>query len=468
MPARISRRRVLQAAAASAAVLRGSLHAQDDVGWGEVDTILARIQPPSFPGRDFDVTRYGAVSGGQTDSTEAIRRAIGECSAAGGGRVIVPRGVFLTGPVHLKSNVHLHLDDQATLLFSRDPMHYLPAVYSRWEGVELMNYSACVYADNVENIAITGAGTLDGNSDCEEAWWVWNPNSNCAPSPGPRAQTADRDRLFEMGARDVPVAERVFGEGSKLRPCLVQFCHSKNILIEGLTMKNSPMWVTNPVLCSNVTVRGIQVVSHGPNSDGCDPDSSRDVLIEGCTFDTGDDCIAIKSGRNQDGRRVGVASENIVIRDCRMKDGHGGVTIGSEMSGGVRRVFAENCRMDSPNLQQALRFKTNAMRGGTIEDVFFRGITVGQVSNAVLQVDCQYEEGANGPERPIVRGIRLAEVTCQKSRYALQLRGLAASPIQDIHLEDCTFNGVAEANVVENVRTLEANRVRINGEPFEV
>ena len=467
MVSNLTRRRLLQGAAASAAAPLWTIRAQSDAPWREVPAILARIRPPSFPRRDFNVSRYGAVSGGKTDSTAALRRAIAECSAAGGGRVVVPRGVYLTGSLHLKSHVHLHLDDNATLLFSRDPRQYLPAVYTRWEGVELMNYSACIYADNVENIAITGGGTLDGNSDCEEAWWNWNPNSNCPQRPGPRAQVAGRNRLFDMGARDVPVAARVFGEGSNLRPCLVQFCHSKNILIEGLTLKNSPMWVTNPVLCSNVTVRGIHVVSHGPNSDGCDPDSSRDVLIEGCTFDTGDDCIAIKSGRNRDGRRVGVPSENIVIRNCRMKDGHGGVTIGSEMSGGVRRVFAEDCRMDSPNLDQALRFKTNAMRGGTIEDIFFRGITVGQVSNAVLQVDCQYEEGANGPERPVVRNIRLAKVTCRKSRYALQLRGLAASPIQDIHMEDCSFDGVERPNVIENVERIEARNIRINGKSFE-
>jgi polygalacturonase len=190
-------------------------------------------------------------------------------------------------------------------------------------------------------------------------------------------------------------------------------------------------------------------------------------LIENCVFDTGDDCIAIKSGRNRDGRRVAMPSENIVIRNCRMKDGHGGVTIGSEMSGGVRNVFVENCQMDSPNLDQALRFKTNAMRGGTIEHIFFRKITVGQVGNAVLQIDCMYEEGEKGPEKPVVRDIHLAQITCQKSKYALQLRGFAASPIQDVHLEDCEFNGAAEPNVVEHVEVLKASRVKINGKPFE-
>jgi polygalacturonase len=270
-----------------------------------------------------------------------------------------------------------------------------------------------------------------------------------------------------MGARDVPVKDRLFGEGSYLRPNLIQFCHSKNILIEGLMMKNSPMFEVNPVLCSNVTVRGIRIASHGPNNDGCDPDSSRDVLIENCTFDTGDDCIAIKAGRNRDGRRVAVPSENIIIRNCRMKDGHGGLTIGSEMSGGVRNVFVENCQLDSPNLDQALRFKTNAMRGGTIEHIFFRNINVGEVNNAVVQVDCLYEEGEKGPEKPVVRDIHIAKVTCQKSKYALQLRGFAASPIQDIHLEDCVFNGAKQPNVVEHVQTLKAVRVKINGKPFE-
>lgn len=459
MPTQLSRRLFIQSgAAAAAAVMR--LQAQEAAG------IVARIRPPAFPRRDFNVKRFGAVGDGRTDATEAIARGIGECSAKGGGRVVIPKGVYLTGPVHLRSNVHLHLDDGATLLFTRDSRRYLPAVYSRWEGVELMNYSACIYADHAENVAVTGAGTLDGNAGCDSAWWPWNGRASCGWHQGLPSQAADRNRLFEMGARDVPVAQRVFGEGAYLRPNLVQFCHSTNILIDGLTMKNSPMYEVNPVLCSNVTVRNLHIDSHGPNNDGCDPDSCRDMLIENCVFDTGDDCIAIKSGRNRDGRRVGVPSENIVIRDCRMKDGHGGVTIGSEMSGGVRNVFVENCRMDSPHLDQALRFKTNAMRGGTIEHIFFRDIKIGEVANAVLQIDCRYEEGERGPEKPVVRDIHLARVTCEKSRYALQLRGLAASPVRDVHLEDCEFNGAAQPNVVEHVEALEAVRVKINGRDF--
>jgi polygalacturonase len=465
MAKQLDRRRFIQAAAAVAGI--GALRAQHESAWDEAPRILARIHPPTFAKREFNVKRYGAAGDGKTDAAAAIAKAIAECNAAGGGRVIVPNGVYLTGPIHLKSNVHLHLDDKATLLFTRDTKRYLPLVYSRWEGVELMNYSACIYANNVENIALTGAGTLDGNAGCETAWWSWKGRQMCGWRPGQPVQDPARNRLFDLGARDVPVTERRFGEGSYLRPNLVQFCHSKNILIEGPRMTNAPMFEVNPVLCSNVIVRGIHVDSHGPNNDGCDPDSSRDVLIENCTFDTGDDCIAIKAGRNRDGRRVGAPSENIVIRNCRMKDGHGGLTIGSEMSGGVRNVFIENCQLDSPHLEQALRFKTNAMRGGAIEHIFFRNITVGEVANAVLQIDCLYEEGEKGPEKPVVRDIHVSEVTCKKSKYALQLRGLAASPIQDIHLEDCDFEGVQQANSVQHVQSLSAVRVTINGQPFE-
>src|SRR5205823_3301880 len=181
-----------------------------------------------------------------------------------------------------------------------------------------------------------------------------------------------------------------------LRPNFIQPYRCRNVLIEGVTIVRSPMWEINPTLCTNVTVRGVTINSHGPNNDGCDPDSCRDVLIEGCTFDTGDDCIAIKSGRNADGRRLHVPSENIIVRGCRMKDGHGGVTVGSEISGHVRNVFAENCRMDSPNLETALRIKNNAARGGLLENFYFRNLTIGQVIHAVVTIDFNYEEGARG------------------------------------------------------------------------
>ena len=226
-----------------------------------------------------------------------------------------------------------------------------------------------------------------------------------APNAAPRP-LVQRD-LIEMGEKNVPVAERVFGEKGGLRPNFLVPYRCKNILIEDVKIINSPMWEINPVLCTNVTVRGVDINSHGPNNDGCNPDSSSDVLIENTLFDVGDDCIAIKSGRNEDGRRIGRPSENIIIRGSTMKDGHAGVAIGSEIAGSCRNVFIENNRMDSPNLERALRLKSNARRGGVIENVFMRNVEVGQVSEALLTIDFMYEEGSRGNFPPTARNITM-------------------------------------------------------------
>jgi len=449
----LSRRHFLHAAgmAYGALVLSPILRGAAD-GWEGVREILARIKPPSFPNRAFDICRYGAASDGVTDCSEAIKKAIAACSQAGGGRVVVPAGNYLTGAVQLRSNVNLHISRGATLRFSHDPQLYLPVVYTRWEGVECMNYSPLIYAYDQENVAVTGAGTIDGQGS-RESWWLWTGR-----------QMPARKRLIEMGENDTPVNERIFGEGGWLRPNFVQFCKCRNVLIEGITVQNSPMWQIHPVLSSNVTVRGVTMNSHGPNNDGCNPESCRDVLIEDCLFDTGDDCIAIKSGRNRDGRRVGVPSEYIIIRNCRMKDGHGGVTIGSEASGGVRNVFAEDCHMDSPNLDRALRIKTNSVRGGFIENVYMRNVKVGHVADAIFRADLFYEEGDSGKYPPVVRNIELANVTSEKSRYALALRGYTHSPLRNIRLEQCKFQNVAEPDIIENVEGLNFNRVTVNGQ----
>ncbi len=460
-----SRRQFLAGAGLAALAARQSQAASQASGWDQVPAILARIQAPAFAKRDFEITKYGASGDGQKDSTEAINRAIAECNRAGGGRVVVPSEVFSTGAVRLKSNVELHLASGATLRFSQDPKRYLPAVFSRWEGTECMNYSSFIYADGEQNIALTGEGTLDGACD-EDHWWSWvRPRGNTGGIAGapPRAMQS-RTRLVDLGNRDAPLSERVFGDGSYLRPDFFQPIRSKNILVEGVTFINSPMYEVHPVYCTNVTVRNVKVVSHGPNNDGCDPDSCRDVLIENCVFDTGDDCIAIKSGRNRDGRRVASPTENLIVRNCEMRDGHGGITIGSEMSGGVRNVFAENCKLNSPNLNEAFRFKTNAMRGGTIENVYIRNMEIGQIADAVLHIDFNYEEGANGPERPVVRNIDIRDVTSKKSKYAVYARGFANAPIREIHLERCTLDNVGMADVVENVEGLTMAAVMVNGE----
>ncbi len=432
-------------------------------GWDLVPDILARINPPAFPDRTFGIEEFGARPGG-ADATTAIGRAIEACSAAGGGRVVVPAGRFATGAIHLRSGVELHLVEGATLAFSRDPADYLPLVLTRFEGMELWNYSPLIYALDAENVAVSGAGTLDGQADFDH-WWPWKGAWKDVPArAGQPTQLPARARLAELVEAGVPVDERVFGEGCYLRPSFIEPYRCRNVLIEGVRIVNSPMWEIHPVLCRNVTVRGVQVESHGPNNDGCNPESSRDVLIEGCTFDTGDDCIALKSGRNADGRRLAAPIENVIIRDCTMRDGHGGVVIGSEASGGARNIFAERCRMDSPQLDRGLRFKTNSVRGGTIEHVYMRDITIGQVAEAVVTADFYYEEGDAGDHTPALRHVELRSVTSEKSRYGLLLRGYERSPITDVRIVDCAFNGVAEGDVLEGVRDVRYINSRVNGE----
>ena len=430
--------------------------------WARVPEILKRIKPPVFPKRDFAVTKYGARGDGRLDCTEAFRKAVAACNKAGGGRVVVPAGTFLTGPIHLLSNVNLHVSEGATVKFVQDPKAYLPLVFTRWEGMELMNYSPFIYAFEQQNIAVTGQGTLDGNSD-DAHWWPWKGQAQHGYKKGDPNQLKARERLADMVERGTPVPERVFGEGSYLRPQFVQPYRCTNVLIEGVRVVNSPMWELNPVLCTNVTVRGVRIQSHGPNNDGCDPESCKDVLIEDCTFDTGDDCIAVKSGRNADGRRLNIPSENIVIRRCQMKDGHGGVTIGSEISGGVRFLFAEDCTMDSPNLDHALRFKNNAVRGGLLENIYFRNITVGQVAHAVLTVDFNYEEGDKGKFTPVVRNLSVENLKSGKSRHALDVQGFTNAPVYDLCLKDCTFENVERPSVVKNVSGLVLENVKVNG-----
>jgi polygalacturonase len=431
--------------------------------WDDVPAILARIVAPKFPARDFTITdaTFGAVADGKTDATAAIRKAIEACHAAGGGRVVIPAGVFATGAIHLKSNVNLHVSEGATLAFSTDPKAYLPAVFTRWEGMECMGYSPFIYAFEQENIAITGKGTLDGRAS-NENWWSWKGGKEDGWQPGMPRQHEARKKLEQMTEAGAPVVERVFADGSYLRPMFVQPYRCKNVLIEGVTVINSPMWELHPVLCTNVTVRGVTIRSHGPNNDGCNPESSRDVLIENCVFDTGDDCIAIKSGRNADGRRLATRSENLIIRNCKMIDGHGGVVIGSEISGGCRNVFVENCEMSSPELDRAIRFKTNSHRGGVIENIYIRNVRVGQVKQAVILADFFYEEGDTGKYDPILRNVVVENLTSGKSPHALFLRGYARTPIGSIKLINCRFEGVTKPSVISHVSSIEWVNVSMN------
>ena len=450
-------------AGAAAAILPGAAVPADP--WVRAAAIVRSTRPPVFPKRIFDVTRVGAKGDGVALNTRAIARAITACSQGGGGRVLVPAGRFLTGAVHLQSNVELHLAAGATLLFSTDPADY-PLVWTRWEGIELINYSPLVYARKARNIAITGAGTLDGQASAQH-WWSWKGPWQGTVDHGWREgmpdQRAARARLFQMAEERVPVERRVFGDGSFLRPAFVQPYDCDNVLIEGVHLRGSPFWQIHPVLCRNVTVRGVDVMGHGPNNDGCDPESVDGMVIEQCVFDTGDDCIAVNSGRNEDGRRLAMPAQNIVIRGCRMKEGHGGIAIGSQISGGARWVFAERCLMDSTNLDYAIRFKNNALRGGLLEQFFYRDIAVGQVAKAAIACDFNYEEGAHGRFTPVLRNVLIERLRATGASRVLDSQGLPGAPITDITLRDCRFDGVTSPSIITQTQALTLDNVRVNG-----
>ncbi|WP_454760361.1 glycoside hydrolase family 28 protein [Caulobacter segnis] len=453
-PLTLSRRSLL---ATTLAVPSLAVAAPD--AWAAATVIRRKIRPPVFAGRQWDITQAGAIQGDVDATSAAISKAIQDCVAGGGGRVVVPPGRWLTGAIRLRSGVELHLMQGATLVFSTDPARY-PMVATRWEGVELINYAPLVFADGEHDVAITGSGTLDGQGP---AWWSWSSGAQFGWRPGMPDQRKARQALFDMAERGVPVAERVFGDGHYLRPMMVQFQNCTNVLVEGVTLRDAPCWTLHPVLCRNVTVRDVTVIGHGPNTDGCDPESVDGMLIERCTFDCGDDCIAIKSGRNADGRRLARPTRNILIQDCVMKDGHGGVVIGSEVSGGVDNIFVQRCHMDSEDLWYALRFKNNAMRGGVIQDIHCRDIDVGRVARAAIICDFNYEEGARGGFRPVLNRVRIERMRAKAAAQVVDLQGLPDAPLGDIVLSDCRFDGVTKASVVTHTAGLRLERVAVNG-----
>lgn len=434
--------------------------------WARATYIQAKVRAPRFGRRVFNIVDYGAVEGGEQPCTEAIAAAIAACAASrGGGQVLVPPGNFLTGPIHLASNVNLHISQGATLLFSTTPADYLPAVLTRFEGMELYNYSPLIYAYDCENVAVTGDGTLDGQAD-NTNWWPWKGKAQYGWVPGTPEQSTARDRLIAQVAAGTPVEERIYGEGDYLRSSFIQPYKCRNVWIQGVTILRSPMWEVHPVLCENVLVEEVTINTHGPNNDGCNPESCSMVVIQDCTFSTGDDCIAIKAGRNNDGRRVGVPTTDVLIQNCSMADGHGGITIGSEMSGGVANVFARDCSLSSPNLDIALRFKTNSVRGGYIRGFWARDITVGTVAKAAIDIDFYYEEGPGHGFNPDVSDINVADMTVQSARQSLNISGYPDCHIRGLRLSDIDFGSTQITPRVEYVDDVVIEDVYENGQPL--
>ncbi len=435
--------------------------------WKMTAEIERAIVKTSFPADTLNIIDFGAVAGDASFlNTQAITAAILQCHNKGGGVVLVPEGEWMTGPITLLSNVNLHIAEKGILLFSTDYQQYMPAVLTRWEGMDCYNIHPLVYAIDASNIALTGKGTIDGQAS-NEIWWWMNGNPEYGWKQGMNSQKlAGRPELLRYEQNQTPVEERCFGIEGALRPQLVNFMNCTSVLIEGLTLKNSPFWVIHPVRTESLIVRGVTIKSAGPNSDGCDPESCNNVLIEKCFFDTGDDCIAIKSGRNNDGRRWNIPSRNIIVRDCRMAAGHGGVVIGSEISGGYSNLFVENCEMDSPELLRVIRIKTSECRGGVIENINVRNVKVGVCSEAVLHITLNYEPGEPCVRDfpPVVRNVTLENVTSNKSKYGIFIEGLDKSVnVSDITLRNCAFNGVEQGTAITGAERVKLKKVYING-----
>lgn len=436
----------------------------------EADRIISSIKTLEFPNNTYNIVDFGAISDGETNNSEAIKKAIATCSEAGGGKVIIPSGRFLTGPIHLKSNVNLHLEAGAEVLFSKESKDYLPVVHTSYEGQELMNYSPLIYAYKQKNIAVTGKGIFNGQAS-NTNWWPWASKEEYGYLKNTPQQKDDHNlpRLWTMSEDNTPVSERVFGEGYQLRPSFIQPFECENVLIQGVTFTNAPFWVIHPIKCNYVRVEGVTVRSHGPNNDGCDPEYSKNVHINNCIFDTGDDCIAIKSGRNNDGRRVNIPSENIVVENCDMKDGHGGVVMGSEISAGVRNVYVRNCKMNSPELDRAIRIKTNTLRGGFVENVYVKNIQVGQVKEAVLRINMYY--AIYGPQEgnfmPSVKNIHLEDIQVEKGgKYGILIKGRPESFVKNVTLTNVHIKNAEMPLSVENSEPIIFKNTTINGKEY--
>lgn len=381
------------------------------------ERILAGISTPEF--------RSDTVWIEVGSTTDDINESIERCSANGGGVVAFRPGVFHTAGIVLRSNVNLHLGEETILEFSGNVQDYLPPVRTRWEGMDCMNYRPLIYACGETDIAITGGGVIDGGAGNENWWWMKGRKEFGYTKGMPSQNNTGRPLLMRYNNESVPLEKRIMGEGMCLRPQLINIIDSRNVLIQGVTIKNSPFWVIHPLFCSSFTMRGVTVSSFGPNNDGCDPESCNGVLIEDCTFYTGDDCIALKSGRNNDGRRSGVPSRNIIIRRCHFAAGHGGVTVGSEISGGLEGLFAEDCSFDGEDLRHALRFKSSRVRGGEIRDVFVRNFNVARCSRSCIDVDLQYEAGeeTDAYYEPRVCNVRISGFRVGTCRSFLNIKG---------------------------------------------
>lgn len=427
--------------------------------------ILETIAHPEIPTCVYEASDFGIYPSEAEIQTVKLQSAMESISERGGGQLRLPSGVFYTGALSMKSKVELCLSSEDTVLrfTTADIERNYPLVYSHWEATPCMNFSPLIYADSVHDISISGHGIIDGGADSGH-WWNWHHQvENTWSLDKADLQREDRNALRLMNEMGVSVRDRVFGAGHYLRPSFIQVIRSERILIEGVRIINSPMWVINPVLCRSVIIDGVRIESFGPNNDGCDPESCNGVWIKNCTFDTGDDCISLKSGRDRDGREINVPCENVLIEHNLFSNGHGGIALGSEMSGGIRKVLAIGNEFTSPNLTYALRLKTNAKRGGFVEEIIFADTTIKTVSGAAIHGTMLYEDGHKGSFYPVFRNISIENLTSSGGDYGIFLEAFEEVPIVGLVLKNIHITGAKQSIYSRNWKNPHIENLSING-----
>jgi polygalacturonase len=421
--------------------------ANEKHGWALVPGIVQRIQTPAIPELEISVLSFGAKADGVTDNAAAIRSAIRACTDQHGGKIIFPPGeYYIGGPIHLENNIQLHLTENARLIFGDDPKSYLPVVLTSWEGTRLYNYSPFIYAMGKSNIAITGSGVIDGTAS--HVFNNWRPN-----------QVPDQTLLRHMNNADTPLSERIFGDGHFLRPHLIQFYACENVLIDGVTILDAPFWCVHMVFSQNITIRNVTFNSQQLNNDGIDIESSEYVLIENIRFNNNDDNIAIKAGRDLEGRKLQKPSRNIIVRNCSFQ-GHNALAIGSEMSGGVYNVFVENCTSEG-DVRNGIYLKSNKDRGGKIADTYMRNISFVNV-NTLIRIEPDYKgEGALHP--PVFENIFLENISTQNAaEYGIYIMGSAESPVRNVMLKDIRINRASTSALIKYATGVNMSNVQIN------
>ncbi|MCR4034125.1 MULTISPECIES: glycoside hydrolase family 28 protein [Flavobacterium] len=412
----------------------------NDFPSAKVDSIVKRIQIPVIPSYQINVLKLGAKGDSITDNKKAFDKAMELCKKNNGGTIIVPKGIYkINGPIHFVSNVNLKIEKGAKIKFSDNPKDYLPMVLTSWEGTMLYNYSPLIYANNCSNIAISGEGTIDGEGG--KTWKTFKAKEG-----------AGKERSREMNHNNTPVSERKFGEGYFLRPQMIQFLNCKNILVENIRIENSPFWCLHLLKSESITVRGISYKSLNHNNDGIDPEYAKDVLIENVTFDNGDDNVAIKAGRDHEGRNnTATPSQNIVIRNCNFKGLHG-VVIGSEMSAGVQNVFVENCKTWG-FLKRGIYLKTNADRGGYIKNVFVRNLKLDEVEDC-LYITANYHGEGKGYQSDI-SNVHFSDIFCNKAlESGIVIQGFPDKKIKNISLKNIEIKSAKNALSNENAENV--------------